>query len=128
VAAGAALVRAACAEGVVEAAWFARDARVVGRAWAGLGQGVQGASRELDLHWLRGPRVARVWQESGQPGLCWQSGQPGLLWQSQYTIYRCLCLRYVTLPFGENLGGLLARDSPVHTACFLVVVTFSHSG
>jgi hypothetical protein len=35
VAAEAALVRAACAAGVVEAAWFAREAWVVRRAWAG---------------------------------------------------------------------------------------------
>jgi hypothetical protein len=43
VAAGSALVRAACAAGAVEAAWFGRDARVVRRALAGSAGGQPGA-------------------------------------------------------------------------------------
>jgi hypothetical protein len=44
---------------------------------AGLGLREQGASQELDLRWLRGPRTARGQRESGRPGLCWQSGTWG---------------------------------------------------
>jgi hypothetical protein len=44
---------------------------------AGPGLRVQGASQEPDLRWWRGPRAARVWRESGRPGLCWQSGTRG---------------------------------------------------
>jgi hypothetical protein len=47
VAAGAALVRAVCAAGAVEAAWFTRDARVVHRAWAGSAGGQPEAQSAL---------------------------------------------------------------------------------
>jgi hypothetical protein len=47
VAAGAALVRAACTAGVVEAAWFAQDAWVVRRAWARSAGGQPGARSAL---------------------------------------------------------------------------------
>jgi hypothetical protein len=76
VAAGSVRGRAACAAGV--------DAAPELPGWPGLpekcagpGLRMQGASQELDLRWLRGPRAAQVWRESGRPGLCWQSATRG---------------------------------------------------
>jgi hypothetical protein len=60
VAAGAALVRAVCAAGVVEAAWFARYARVLRRAWAGSAGGQQEARSALVAGSEGGSGVAGV--------------------------------------------------------------------
>jgi hypothetical protein len=60
VAAGAALVRAICAAGAVEAAWFAQDARVVRRAWAGSAGGQPGARSALVVGSEGGSGVAGV--------------------------------------------------------------------
>jgi hypothetical protein len=60
VAAGAALVGAACAAGVVEAAWVARDARVVHKAWEGSAGGRPGARSALVAGSEGGSGVAEV--------------------------------------------------------------------
>jgi hypothetical protein len=73
VAAGAALVGAACAASVVEAAWVARDAQEVRRAWTGSAGGQPGARSALFAGSEGGSGVAGV-RSAGAVLAAWGAG------------------------------------------------------